>query len=46
MSTTKTLPLLNSLTSLAAIRPPFFCHMKTIEQKIEQHRKWQKAARE
>ncbi|EAA7740985.1 recombinase, partial [Salmonella enterica] len=24
MSTTKTLPLLNSLTSLAAIRPPFF----------------------
>ncbi|ECI1430790.1 recombinase, partial [Salmonella enterica subsp. enterica serovar 4,[5],12:i:-] len=26
MSTTKTLPLLNSLTSLAAIRPPFFCH--------------------
>ncbi|EDG6491259.1 TPA: recombinase, partial [Escherichia coli] len=24
MSTTKTLPLLHSLTSLAAIRPPFF----------------------
>ena len=46
MSTTKTLPLLHSLTSLAAIRPPFFCHMKTIDQKIEQCRKWQKAARE
>lgn len=46
MSTTKTLPLLNSLTSLAAIRPPFFCHMKTIEQKLEQRREWQKAARE
>ena len=46
LSTTKTLPLLHSLTSLAAIRPPFFCHMKTIEQKIEQRREWQKAARE